>query len=135
MKNFSSGLFFVLSIMFLIWVVNIISKPSSSEYVTQPSNSPIPVIESPVPQSLEVIEESDSSDQFNRYITGVVVNNSEKTYKYVQVVYNLYDSNGDLVGTALDNVNNLEPHGRWRFKALTVDNDAVRYRLSSIDGW
>lgn len=51
-------------------------------------------------------------------ITGKVKNNTNKNYSYVQITFNLYDKDDNLVGTAMDNINNLEANGTWIFNAI-----------------
>lgn len=74
------------------------------------------------------------------YIEGYIQNNTEKEYSYVQVEFNLYDEEGALIGTALDNINNLEANSKWKFKAvslLTSDETSkvASYKLKEITGW
>jgi hypothetical protein len=56
----------------------------------------------------------------------------------VQISFNLYDKDGNQIGTAMDNINNLEPNGTWKFKAMGMDSDsnkAVKYKLAEISGF
>lgn len=70
------------------------------------------------------------------YIEGEIKNNTDKTYTYVQVTFNLYDANGAQLGTAIDNINNLEANGTWKYKALGLVSDEVAsYKLVEITGW
>lgn len=70
------------------------------------------------------------------YIVGGVRNNFDKQYSYVQVTFNLYNKDGAQIGTAMDNINNLEPNGIWKFKAIGIVNETVdTYRLTGITGW
>lgn len=80
------------------------------------------------------------SDEFGLgyYIEGSIQNNTDKVYSYVQVTFNLYDSEGAQVGSALANVNNLEGKGVWKFKAIGSLGDAEKvasYKLIEITGW
>ena len=81
--------------------------------------------------NLEVIEHHLSWDG---HIGGTVRNNSSKTYRYVQVSINLYDPSGAQVGSTMANVNNLEPHNDWKFRAL-VTNYFDRYQIKDVTGW
>ena len=47
------------------------------------------------------------SDTFSYYVEGIVTNNKDKNYSYVQIEFICYDANGNNLGTALDNTNNL----------------------------
>ena len=70
------------------------------------------------------------------YIEGTIKNNTDKKYSYVQVTFNLYDESGAQIGTAIDNINNLEPNGTWKFKALGSEGKNVAsYKFVEITGW
>ena len=71
-------------------------------------------------------------------IEGTIKNNTNKQYSYVQVTFNLYDSDGAQIGTALANINNLEANGLWKFKASGSFGDGktvASYKLMEITGW
>ena len=59
-------------------------------------------------------------DGFSYYIEGELVNNKSRKYSYVQIEFNLYDSNGVQLGSAIANINNLEANGTWKFKAIDL---------------
>lgn len=89
-------------------------------------------------EKFEIVGEvSNESDQFAVYLTGVIKNNSGKDCTYVQVTFNLYDEDGNQVGTALANINNLEKDGTWKFKAMGIDTDGAvaSYKLAEIEGF
>lgn len=70
------------------------------------------------------------------YIEGEIKNNTNKNYSYVQVTFNLYDANGSQLGTAVDNINNLEPNATWKYKAIGLVTEKVTtYKLVEIIGW
>ena len=76
-------------------------------------------------------------DEFSTYLKGVIKNNSGKDCSYVQVLFNLYDADGNQIGTAMDNINNLEADGTWKFNAMGIDvqGDIASYKLSEITGF
>ena len=85
---------------------------------------------------LELLEAKVESDGYgNRYIVGTIQNNSNKTYKYVQVNFNLYDDSEAQVGTAMDNTNNLEAGGTWKYKAIVLEESATKYKFKGIDAF
>lgn len=70
------------------------------------------------------------------YIEGEIKNNTDKTYSYVQVTFNLYDATGAQLGTAIDNINNLEPNATWKYKAVGLVTEKVAsYKFVEITGW
>lgn len=70
------------------------------------------------------------------YIEGTIQNNTDKSYTYVQVTFNIYDANGNQLGTAVDNINNLEPNATWKYKAIGLTTEKVQsYKFVEITGW
>lgn len=85
---------------------------------------------------LELMEDKVERDEYgNRYIVGTVKNNRNRKYSYAQITFTLHDESGAQVGTALDNINNLEAGGVWRFKAVVLEDNASKYKLSELSGW
>lgn len=80
---------------------------------------------------------SPESNDFSTYIEGKITNNSDKELSYIQVTYSIYDSEGNTIGTCMDNENNLDAHGTWKFKAICLEgvSDISRYELKEITGW
>lgn len=80
---------------------------------------------------------TESKDQYSEYIEGTLKNNSGKEASYVQVSFNLFDAEGNQIGTALANTNNLAKDGTWKFKALgTAQPDKVAsYKLAEVTGF
>lgn len=74
-------------------------------------------------------------DYGTRYLVGTVVNNSSREFGYVQVEFNLYDRSGRQVGSTFANVNNLEPGGQWRFKALVMQDEAKKAEPKGVTGF
>lgn len=74
---------------------------------------------------------------FAYYIEGTIQNNTDKTYSYVQVSYNVYDSSNNNLGTCIANNNNLGGKETWKYKAI-CSGDAksiATYKLNEIKGW
>lgn len=71
------------------------------------------------------------------YIEGYIKNNAEKDYSYVQVEFTAYDSEGNTLGTCLDNNSGLEAQGRWKFKAMCTEevDKIASYKLKEITKW
>ena len=109
---------------------------------TTPENSPTPT-ETPKTQNsnekFSLVEDhiSSESNNFSAYIEGKITNNSNKELSYIQVTYSIYDSEGNTIGTCMDNENNLDAHGTWKFKAICLEgvSDISRYELKEITGW
>ena len=79
-------------------------------------------------------------DAYSLYFEGYIKNNTDKEYNYVSITFNLYDKNDALLGTAIDNVNNLKGGKQWKFKAmafLTSDQlaDVASWEVADVTGW
>ena len=71
----------------------------------------------------EVSEINIEKDSFSSYVTGVLKNNADKEKSYVQITIPAYDANGNKVGDALANVNDLKPNSTWKFKAMYIGSE------------
>jgi hypothetical protein len=80
---------------------------------------------------LELIEDS-TEDHF---IVGRIRNNAAKRYNYAQVTFGVYNAHGEQVGSAVANINGLEPGGTWKFRAPILQGEATRYKLDKITGF
>ena len=81
------------------------------------------------------VEDNTSWDMgYTAYVRGQIKNTSSTTYDYVSVTYSLYDNNGNLIGTALDNMNYLGPGEVWSFEAFSfyLDRRPVKAKLKDI---
>lgn len=84
--------------------------------------------------NLEVLSYSSENDGYVRYVVGEIRNNTKKEYSYVQVEISLYEDE-TLVGSTLDNVNNLEPGATWKFKAPIVEDNANKFKIKDVTGF
>lgn len=75
---------------------------------------------------------------FSYYINGYI-NNTSDTYSfdYVQVTFTTYDSEGNTIGTCIDNNSGLEAGGRWKFSAICLSDveNIATYKMTEITGW
>ena len=87
-------------------------------------------------QDLEVLDHSPCTGDFgSRMICGTIINNTNSTKSYVQIEINLYDASGNLIDSTLDNINNLEPNGKWKFKAPIMDDNVTNYKIKDVTGF
>lgn len=70
-----------------------------------------------------VISSAPDEDNFAYYIEGTVTNNRDKEYSYVQIEFVCYDKDGNNLGTAVDNTNNLLGKETWKYKAMAMFSD------------
>lgn len=79
------------------------------------------------------------SDEYgiSYYIEGYVKNNTDKNYNYVQISFTTYDSEGNTIGSCLDNNSSLDANGRWKFKAICSGDakSTASYKLDKLTGY
>lgn len=70
-------------------------------------------------------------------ISGVYTNKAGKDLNYVQVSYNLFDADGNQIGTALANTNNLADGGTWKFEAFgsAAVDEVASYKIGDVTGF
>lgn len=73
--------------------------------------------------------------EFRNDIVGVVKNNTDKEYDYLQISFTLYDAQGNVIDTAFANVNNIKPGGTWKFEAMFFEENVASWELDEITGW
>lgn len=69
------------------------------------------------------------------YIEGTIKNNTDKDKSYASVKFNLFDKDGNQLGTATGSINDLKAGGTWKFKAMGLEKDIAKYELSEITGF
>lgn len=136
-KPFYAKVWFWVLVLFVIGAAGSSSNSSSSnDAVASNTETTINTKKEEKKEKFEIVGDVTSeSDQFATYISGVIKNNSGKDCSYVQVTFNMYDADGNQVGTALDNINNLEKDGTWKFKAMAIEKEATSYKLAEITGF
>ena len=70
-------------------------------------------------------------------IEGVLKNVSGKKLNYAQVSFVIYDSAGNNIGSAFDNINYLDADGTWKFKAIYFGQESnIKYSpVPEISSW
>lgn len=78
-----------------------------------------------------------TGDAYSCKISGVYTNKAGKDLSYVQVSYNLFDADGNQIGTALANTNNLADGGTWKFEALgsAAVDEVASYKIGDVTGF
>ena len=71
------------------------------------------------------------SDGFATYITGTLV--ADKDYTYVQILIPCYDADGNKLGDAIANVNNLNKGESWKFEAMSIDADVASFDVDKAE--
>ena len=85
--------------------------------------------------SLDVKSIQAERDFLGITIRGVVYNRKQRKLAYAQITFNLYDKSGAQIGTALANINGLEPDGAWKFTAIGLADDIDKYKIGDMSGF
>ena len=71
------------------------------------------------------------SDGFATYITGTLV--ADRDYTYVQILIPCYDADGNKLGDAIANVNNLNKGESWKFEAMSIDTNVATFDIDKTE--
>lgn len=71
------------------------------------------------------------SDGFATYITGTLV--ADRDYTYVQILIPCYDTDGNKLGDAIANVNNLNKGESWKFEAMSIDTNVASFDINKAE--
>ena len=71
------------------------------------------------------------SDGFATYITGTLV--ADIDYTYVQILIPCYDADGNKLGDAIANVNNLNKGESWKFEAMSIDTNVASFDINKAE--
>lgn len=105
------------------------AKDKNKSNVKQQKKEKYEIVEQP-----HIVEEGNQYFK-TRYIVGTLKNNSQKETSYVQIVFNLYDKDGNVIGSAMTNINHIEKDGTWKFKAIITTQNFSSFKLKSISGF
>lgn len=69
------------------------------------------------------------------YVTGILKNNTDKDKSYVQVDFPVYDTDGNKLGSAFDNISDLKAGGTWNFKAMVLESSdqEIDVKIDEVD--
>ena len=83
--------------------------------------------ETKVPKYKVTLEDGTyDSSGFAYYVYGTLTNN-KKDVDYIQILIPVYDKNGNKLGDAMDNCNNLKKGETWRFKARVLEDGIAKF--------
>ena len=116
------------------WIVGIILFIGMLIWLIIPSGgfgSPTVNDLEPVMKSSMKVEEIAGS--YYVTITGSARNTSKKTMDYVSITFTLYDANGNVIGTAIDNQTSLGAGETWLYSAFGISTTTRPVSWKSTD--
>ena len=109
--------FIVIVVLFALGVIgNALGGNDSKDVAVEPASNAAE--EKAAPAKYEISDVNVESDEFASYVTGVIKNNTDSDRSFVQVTFPCYDKDGNKLGDALDNVQDLGAGKTWKFKAM-----------------
>ena len=84
---------------------------------------------------LKLKEYHDEYDDGFTYITGIIENPTYEEIDSVEIVFDLFDIDGNKVGTATDYIGEIGSGQTWKFEADVFNDDAATYELNEISSW
>ena len=85
---------------------------------------------------LEITEHEFYEEDFQAGVRGIVQNNTGETLDYVEVKAWFYDDEGVQIDDSLDNTENLQEGGEWRFEVMLLSaepGDVADYEVEASD--
>ena len=83
------------------------------------------------PNSMRIEQDEKSSGVF--YVYGNAQNISSKTFEQVELHFELYDANGQMLGTSMDFTNKLGPSMTWTFRAACMFTNVNTAKLVQVN--
>ena len=125
---------FALTILLMIFAGDSEPKPATQPAAAVTKQEPPREPEKP---DLEITEKVQLTREHygTMKVTGKVRNNTEDTMGYVEIDFNCFDEQGNQVGTAMTNVQNLGAGATWKFEAIILQDNVVRVELSELKGF
>ena len=93
--------------------------------------------ESGAADKYSIADEQMTGDDYTTTISGTFTNLTDSQLGYVSVSYNLFDTDGNQLGTAYANASNLDAGGTWKFEAVGMYDQAkvASYKLADVTGF
>ncbi|WP_293815016.1 FxLYD domain-containing protein [uncultured Parolsenella sp.] len=93
--------------------------------------------ESATADKYSIADEQMTGDDYTTTISGTFINLTDSQLGYVSISYNLFDADGNQIGTAYANTSNLDAGGTWKFEAVGMYGQAkvASYKLADVTGF
>ena len=123
MKKILIGLLLVASIGTMVGCTKAKVVDKGAEVVEEAKEK----AETKVPKYKVTLEDGTyDSSGFAYYVYGTLTNN-KKDVDYIQILIPVYDKNGNKLGDAMANWNNLKKGETWRFKAMALEDGIAKF--------
>lgn len=110
-------------------------EESEYEKVEVDHNPPeyaLSVEEAKTEYGLEISELETTNDEYYEYITGTIINNSDREYSSIYVDIQLFDKEGNVIDSTIDSIEKFKPGQTWSYKTEYYNKYAVDFKISGI---
>lgn len=97
-----------------------------------PPEYALSVEEAQTEYGLEISELEKTNDEYYEYITGTIINNSDREYSSIYVDIQLFDTDGNVIDSTIDSIEKFKPGQTWSFKTEYYNKYAVDFKISGI---
>lgn len=101
-------------------------KKEEAQAVEEQAETPAEETEEPEEEAkadYEITDLAVDESDFTPKATGILKNNSGKDVSYLQIEFAVKDKDGNKLGTAIANINNLKAGDTWKFEAMSFSTD------------
>lgn len=138
MKTWVKVVLGIFGFLIIVGIFGSLSNPSETTYET---GSAIKNEETPTKTSepLTILNHEMTYGEYgNLIITGLAENTVGKQLSYTEIRVKFYDNEDVLIGTSLDNINDLDAGEKWRFEVMYLgldDYDVDSYEIGVGSTW
>jgi hypothetical protein len=108
----------------------------SAEPTPGPKPSPTPLCNGNLCIIESHLTESGEMDRIRR-VEGMIINQGETAFAVIEVSFKLFNEDGEEIGIASADVEDLGPGKRWKFSAQipgSIETDVSSYEVESLTG-
>ena len=101
-------------------------KKEEAPAVEEQTETPAEETEAPEEEAkadYEITDLAVDESDFMPKATGILKNNSGNDVNYLQIEFAVKDKDGNKLGTAIANINNLKAGDTWKFEAMSFSTD------------
>lgn len=124
----------LLAVVFLIIVFSLAGCTNKTSEKTGKNNQDENSKKYAMLEEPKIVEEGDEYFKM-KYIVGTLQNKSSKKTDLIMLTFNLYDKDGNVVGSAFDTINSIDVDKPWKFKAAILEDNFETFKLESIKGF
>lgn len=128
----------IVAIICILIVIGVASGGNGNGGTEDQSQEPTDVVSKLSLGMLETVDDPQigSGDFGVQVITGSIKNVSGRKLSYAQITFAIYDSDGNQIGTSVDNINDLTEDSLWKYTAFPLSTEQFStFELTGVDAY